>query len=185
MVCHSTQEQVRDINRIILHCSATRPDQDIDAAEIRSWHLARGWDDIGYHYVIKLNGVIETGRPLDVIGAHVRGQNRDSIGICYVGGLNDDGNAFDTMTIRQVDSFKRLVYALCVTLNRKLWLHGHNEYSPKACPSFEVAEKFEELKHWACHYQQSFRDQRPPASLELTQYSSRTNCTCGYGEHYS
>lgn len=176
---------MRDIKRIILHCSATKPSQDIDAATIRGWHLARGWDDIGYHYVIRLDGVIESGRPLSVMGAHVKGHNRDTVGICYVGGLDADGEPYDTMNGRQADSFRRLVYALCVTLNTRLSVHGHNEFSAKACPSFAVSEKFSELHSWASSYQQRFGDQRPPQALELTQYSAGLDCACRNGKHSS
>lgn len=176
---------MRDIHRIILHCSATKPGQDVNAETIRAWHLARGWSDIGYHYVILLDGVIETGRPLDVMGAHVKGQNRDSVGICYIGGLDADGEPYDTLTARQRDSFRRLVHALCITLNRPLTLHGHNEFSPKACPSFSVAEKFPELRDWSSSYQQCFADQRPATSLELTQYGTWADCPCRNGKHNS
>lgn len=176
---------MRELKRIILHCSATREGQELDADTIRSWHLARGWADIGYHFVVKLDGVIETGRTLDRVGAHTKGHNADSIGICYVGGLNSEGDPKNTMTPRQRDSITRLCYALCVSLNKSLLLHAHNEFSSKACPSFAIADTFEELRHWCASYQQRFIDQRPPAALECTQYSSRTNCTCGYGEHYS
>lgn len=173
---------MRKLNRIILHCSATEPGHDIGADVIRTWHKARGWSDIGYHYVIRLNGVIESGRSLDRIGAHVKNHNADSIGICYIGGLDVNGDPANTMNGRQLDSLKRLCYALCVTLNQPLMLHGHNEYSTKACPSFTVADTLEELKSWCASYQRRFIDQRPPASLELTQYSSGAHCTCGNRE---
>jgi len=176
---------VRDIKRIILHCSATPPGMDIGADTIREWHLHRGWSDIGYHYVIRLDGIIETGRPLNVMGAHVRGHNRNSVGICYVGGVDYNDRPQDTMNGRQRDSFTRLVYALCITLNRSLAIHGHNEFSPKACPSFEVADKFEELRHWSLSYQRRFADQRPPASLECTQHSTGSPCACCSGECHS
>jgi len=176
---------VRNISRIILHCSATQPSQDIDAATIRKWHLQRGWKDIGYHYVIRLDGVLEAGRPIASVGAHAKGHNKDSIGICYVGGLDQKGRPYNTMNGRQLDTLKRLVYALCITLNKPLALNGHNEYSSKACPSFSVADTLQELKHWALSYQQRLIDQRPPASLELSQHSSRAACSCGHRKHFS
>jgi N-acetylmuramoyl-L-alanine amidase len=173
---------VRELKRIILHCSATREGQDVDAATIRKWHLARGWSDIGYHYVIKLDGVVEQGRPLHRIGAHTKGHNADSIGICYIGGLDAQGDAMDTMTGRQRDAFQRLCYALCITFHQPFAIHGHNEFSPKACPSFEVADKFEWLRHWCFSYQQRYADQRPPTPLERAQHCARTDRCCGCGK---
>ena len=76
---------------IIIHCSATRAEQDITAADIESWHRARGFWTIGYHYVIRLDGTIEPGRDVTLDGAHCMGWNKRAIGICYVGGLDKDG----------------------------------------------------------------------------------------------
>ena len=176
---------MRNITRIILHCSATRAGHHIKAANIREWHLARGWRDIGYHYVVGIDGVIEAGRSIDQIGAHAKGHNRDSIGICYVGGLNNQGEPYNTMTPRQRDSITRLCYALQVTLDKKLKLHGHNEYSSKACPSFDVSVTFEELKFRLSCYDRTFKQQRPPQALECTQHSARVACVCGNRERCS
>jgi len=82
---------LKTINKLIVHCSATREGQDITVDTIRDWHLKRGWSDIGYHYVVKLDGTIETGRSVELMGAHVKGHNKDSIGICYIGGVEADG----------------------------------------------------------------------------------------------
>jgi len=153
VVRHSTQGKVRQINKVILHCSATREGDDIDAATIRAWHTSppRNWSDIGYHYVIKLDGTIQSGRPLTKAGAHVRGENKDSIGVCYVGGLDASGHPKNTLTPEQRSSIKRLCRALVIALNQPLDLHGHREYSTKACPSFEIAEVFGGLQQWmAC-----------------------------------
>jgi N-acetylmuramoyl-L-alanine amidase len=142
---------MRNIKRVILHCSATAEGDDIDADTIRDWHLSRGWSDIGYHYVIRLDGTIESGRPINKIGAHARGQNKDSVGICYVGGLDSSGHPKNTMTPEQRTSVNRICRALCQVLNKPLTLHGHREYSSKACPSFEVSEVFSGLQDWmAC-----------------------------------
>lgn len=132
---------MRELNRIILHCSATEEGKDIDAATIRSWHVnGNGWKDIGYHYVIRLDGSLESGRAIDEAGAHVKGHNADSIGICYIGGLRD-GKPADTMTELQELMFLELVQSL-----RKVFgympISGHNEYSSKACPSFNVQDKY-------------------------------------------
>ncbi len=137
---------MRDINRIIIHCSATPEGRDIDAATIRDWHVnGNGWADIGYHYVIRIDGDIETGRPLDKSGAHVRGHNKDSIGICYVGGADADMNPKDTMNEVQESAMKELIYSLRMVWDKHLTLHGHNEYASKACPSFKVSEKFAKI----------------------------------------
>lgn len=131
---------MRDITRIILHCTATPEGRDVSADTIRDWHLARGWSDIGYHYVVRLDGSIERGRDLDVVGAHVRGHNKDSIGLVYVGGTDADGNPKDTITDAQIFGVYKLVVSLR-NLFGPLTLHGHNEFSSKACPSFDVSEK--------------------------------------------
>lgn len=150
MVRHTAKVKVREINRVILHCSATREGEDISAATIRTWHTSppRNWSDIGYHYVVRLDGTIESGRPITKPGAHVRGHNKDSIGICYVGGLDASGHPKNTMTPEQRLSIKRLCRALVIALNQPLDLHGHREYSSKACPSFEVSEVFSGLQDW-------------------------------------
>ena len=139
---------MRNIERVILHCSATREGEHFTADTIRAWHLARGWRDIGYHYVVLLDGTVESGRPISDIGAHVKGHNQDSIGICYIGGLDISGHPKNTMTREQKYSIKRLCRSLCITLNKPLTLHGHREYSSKACPSFEIAEEFNGLSKW-------------------------------------
>ena len=133
-----------DTNRVVLHCSATKANSGVTAATIREWHLSRGWQDIGYHFVILENGDIEKGRHLHLQGSHVQGHNADSIGICYVGGLGKNGKPEDTMTTYQISSFEALLRALRLVYG-PLTLHGHNEFSNKACPSFIVAKKFARL----------------------------------------
>ena len=135
---------MRDIKRVILHCTATKEGVDVDVDRIRKWHLARNFSDIGYHYVILLNGDIALGRNVFTQGAHTRGENKTSIGVAYVGGLDKDGEPKDTMTLYQDIAFMRLFEALSVTFG-KLDLHGHNEFSNKACPSFDVQEKYKFL----------------------------------------
>lgn len=128
---------MRQVTEIIIHCAATKPSMDIGAAEIKEWHLAKGWSDIGYHYVIRRNGQIENGRNKDVPGAHTQGHNANSIGICLVGGINDEGDAANNFTKAQWSTLARLVRILKVDFSRAS-IHGHNEFSPKACPSFNV-----------------------------------------------
>ena len=81
---------MRDIDKIIVHCSATQEGKEINAAEINLWHLKRGWSGIGYHYVVLLDGTIEYGRSIYKQGAHVKGGNKGSIGICYIGGVESE-----------------------------------------------------------------------------------------------
>jgi hypothetical protein len=130
---------MRTISKIIIHCAATRPDMDVGAKEIRGWHVnGNGWDDIGYHGVIRRDGILESGRPMDQPGAHTTGHNAHSIGICLVGGLKDDGKTPDAnYTLAQWATLKRVVADL-----RKKYpnatVHGHNEFAAKDCPCFDV-----------------------------------------------
>ena len=81
-----------DVKEIIIHCSATREgDDSINAEVIDRWHKERGWKGIGYHYVVLMDGTIETGRMVDQCGAHTKGHNCESIGVCYIGGVESDG----------------------------------------------------------------------------------------------
>jgi len=118
---------------------------DIGAAEIRDWHVRRGWHDIGYHAVVRRNGRIEEGRALDAVGAHARGYNQRSIGICYVGGLDERGFPHDSRTDEQKRALKSLIERL-----RRAYPHarilGHRDLPGvyKACPSFDVATWLQE-----------------------------------------
>ena len=136
---------MRDINKIILHCSATREGQDISTETIRGWHVnERGWSDIGYHYVVLLDGTVDKARPVERQGAHVRGHNKGSIGICYIGGCDADMNPKDTRTDLQKESLTELISYLMDSYEDAT-LHWHNEFSSKACPSFNVKEQYKEL----------------------------------------
>ena len=130
---------MRTINEIIIHCSATPEGRDITADTIRRWHRAKGWNDIGYHFVIRLDGTIEQGRPIEQTGAHCAGHNAHSIGICYVGGCARDGKtACDTRTPKQTEALTKLLRLLKKQYPHAT-IHGHNEFAPKACPSFDVS----------------------------------------------
>lgn len=135
---------MRDISKIILHCSATPEGRDVKVDDIRRWHLANGWDDIGYHFCIYADGSIHRGRDLDKSGAHTYGHNRNSIGICYIGGVDKDMNPTDTMTEMQDIAVIELVKSLRLIFG-ELSLHGHNEFSSKSCPSFDVQDKYKFL----------------------------------------
>jgi len=135
---------MREIKRLIVHCSATPPARDIGVKEIRKWHKRRGWRDIGYHYVIRRDGVCETGRPVQVIGAHAHGFNRNSIGICLVGGVDARGRPRDNFTDAQYRTLLHLLKFLVVS-HRPAEIRGHRDLPgvDKACPCFDVADWLE------------------------------------------
>jgi len=137
---------MRPISKIIIHCAATRPDQDIGVKEIRTWHHKRGWLDIGYHAVIRRTGLIEFGRPTRTVGAHVRGHNEGSLGICLVGGYGSspDDQFSDHFTDQQKVMLIGLIKGLQLALPYAT-IHGHNEFADKACPGFRVGEWLEEV----------------------------------------
>lgn len=100
---------MRTVTLIIIHCSAVRPNQLSSAKDITQWHKARGWRTIGYHYVVRRDGTVENGRPIEQIGAHCVNHNRYSIGICYEGGLDAVGNPKDTRTDAQKTAIRQLI----------------------------------------------------------------------------
>ncbi len=130
---------MRFINKIIVHCSATRKNQDIGAKEIALVHKKNGWNEIGYHFVIRRNGEIEEGRSLEKIGAHCKGQNKNSIGICLVGGLNEQLKPENNFTSAQFTSLRMLIQNL-KTQFQEITIHGHREFAAKDCPCFEVKD---------------------------------------------
>ena len=137
---------MRNINKLIVHCSATRENQPIDVDTIRKWHTqGRGWSDIGYHFYIDIYGDIQKGRDIAKIGAHCKSHNRNSIGICYCGGVEADGKTpKDTRTAEQKEAL------LCVLRTLKAMfpdaaIHGHNDFANKACPSFPATEEYGDL----------------------------------------
>jgi len=138
---------MRTITKIIVHCSATPRNKDFSAEDIRDWHVkGNGWDDIGYHFVIRLDGSIEYGRMLDKSGAHVRGHNRDSIGICYIGGKSRDMLDWeDTRTEKQKESLLILIKML-KKCHKEALVKGHNEFSTKPCPSFDATKEYKDIK---------------------------------------
>lgn len=133
---------------IILHCSATREGQDVKASKIKKWHLNRGFSDIGYHYIVDLDGTIEKGRDESLVGAHCSGKNATSIGICYVGGCDQNLNPKDTRTDAQKKAMKTLVHQLMEKYNIPLNnVYGHYQFcSYKECPSVKIEQLREDLK---------------------------------------
>jgi len=135
---------MREIDKIIVHCSATPEGRDVSTDEIRQWHLDRGWSDIGYHFVVELDGTVCDGRPIEIAGAHARGQNADSIGVCYVGGVDEDGEPKDTRTEEQKDALIELLTDLKANHGTPA-IFGHRDFSNKACPSFDAMTEYEDL----------------------------------------
>lgn len=131
---------MRKIKTLIIHCSDTYADMDhINASVIRKWHVEEnGWDDIGYHDVILRDGSIEHGRDYEIPGAHARGHNHDSIGICMVGGKGVGGDPESNFTTAQWKSLDELCTNLKFRYNADII--GHCDVSPKACPSFNAIE---------------------------------------------
>lgn len=133
---------MRNINRIVIHCADTYPSMDIGRKEIDQWHRERGWNGIGYHYVVRRNGTIEVGRPESVQGAHVSGHNEDTIGIVYAGGKGNDGKPEDNRTYEQRSGLLLLVN----DLKRRypgVNVVGHHDLDPvKACPCFNAKAEY-------------------------------------------
>lgn len=135
---------MRTINKIIIHCSATPEGREVTTADIDRWHRERGFTQIGYHYVIYLDGSIHKGRHEHIAGAHCLGQNQTSIGICYIGGLDKNGKPKDTRTLAQKLALVDLLTHLVVKYPNAT-IHGHNEFANKDCPCFNVREEYKNI----------------------------------------
>ena len=140
---------MRKVNKIIVHCSGTPIGKNFDVKDIRGWHVdGNGWSDIGYHYVIKLNGEIQTGRLEKTIGAHCYRNNRDSIGLCYVGGMDRDMKEWvDTRTDAQKDALIKVLKDLKERYPGAI-IYGHKDFTnKKLCPSFEAKKEYENISN--------------------------------------
>lgn len=135
---------MRTIKEIIVHCTATQAGRNFKIEDIDRWHRERGFNSIGYHYVIYLDGTVHTGRPVEKIGAHCLGHNKHSVGVCYVGGLDASGAPADTRT----DAQKTSLRAFIKDLKRRFpsaTVHGHREFAAKACPCFDAKKEYENV----------------------------------------
>lgn len=133
------------VREIIIHCSATKEGQDFKVIDIDRWHKERGFNKIGYHYVIDLDGTIERGRAENENGAHCKGHNAIALGICYIGGLDKNGKPKDTRTLQQKAAMSVLIKTLrddfgCVPV------YGHNQFDNKACPCFDAFSEYNETE---------------------------------------
>ena len=128
--------ELDQIDTVIIHCLDTYAGMNTDVATVTEWHKARGFDTIGYHYLIKRDGKVKRGRPDDVVGAHAKGYNTGSLGIAMAGGKGDDDGPSVNFTHHQWKSLQEL----CVNLKKKYnaKIIGHNEVSDKTCPNFDV-----------------------------------------------
>lgn len=140
------QMSKRSIDKIIVHCTAT-PEGRIETVDsIRRMHKANGWSDIGYHYVVYLDGTIHDGRNVNLIGAHCEGYNAHSIGVVYVGGCDKKLNAKDTRTDKQKAALLKLLKDL-----RKMYpkakIYGHRDFDKKGkqCPSFDATNEYKNI----------------------------------------
>lgn len=132
---------MRKITEIIVHCADTPEGRDNRAADIDRWHRAKGWDGIGYHYVIDLDGTIETGRAIEKAGAHCTGHNANSIGVCYIGGCDKQMKPKDTRTDAQKESLIALLRFLKLCY-RDAKIYGHRDFSTKPCPCFDAKTEY-------------------------------------------
>lgn len=164
------KQRIKDINLIIIHCSATREDQDYTFEDILRDHKARGFDTCGYHVYIRKDGTVNRGRPYDVIGAHAAPKNLNSIGICYEGGLSKKSTpkktvAKDTRTDAQKEQILNMIFDVLKEVRRvggdtkKVKIIGHRDISPdldgdglvephewiKQCPCFEAKEEYKDI----------------------------------------
>ena len=146
---------MRKIDLLVIHCSATRADRCYTEFDLTTDHLCRGFSGAGYHFYIRKNGDIKSLRPIEKPGAHAKGHNANSIGICYEGGLDCHGRPADTRTEWQIHSMRVLVLALlrdypgcriCGHRDLSPDLNGNGEIEPeewvKACPCFDAEEEW-------------------------------------------
>ena len=146
---------MRIINLIVVHCTATQGNRTLSPEALDLMPRRRGFNGTGYHYYIRKDGTVHLTRPIERIGAHVKGFNSNSVGICYEGGLDAHGCPADTRTPEQRAALKLLVHQLLETFPGSR-VCGHRDLSPdrngngeiepeewiKACPCFEVKAEF-------------------------------------------
>lgn len=138
------KKSVRNITEIVVHCTATPAGRDVTVADVDRWHRQRGFNGIGYHYIVALDGTVCPGRDVDLAGAHCRGHNTRSIGVCYVGGLDASGRPADTRTESQWRALRCLLSAL-KRLYPGVVIRGHRDFAAKACPCFDATSEYAAL----------------------------------------
>ena len=155
----------REITHIVVHCTATREGQPKTVDQIRSEHRQQGWSDIGYHYLVTLEGKTFIGRDVDIVGSHVKGHNQNTIGVAYVGGLeNKPGVAIGQLKAKDTRTPAQKAELLSLLMDlRRLYpfakIRGHRDFSPdlnhngiiepceyiKECPSFDAKEEYKKI----------------------------------------
>lgn len=136
---------MRTITEIIVHSTATPSGMKATASDIDRWHRLRGFDGIGYHFIVLHDGTIQAGRAVATIGAHCKGHNEQTIGIAYVGGLNYSKQSADTRTQAQKTSLTALIKALISQYPTIKKISGHRDYCNTACPSFDATAEYKHL----------------------------------------
>lgn len=137
---------MRKIEMIVIHCSATRCDRNFPVESLEACHKARGFNGIGYHFYVTRDGKLHFTRPEDTPGAHARHYNTHSIGICYEGGLDEQGKPADTRTEAQKFTLLALLTSLKADYPEARIL-GHRDlpWVKKACPCFDAREEYKML----------------------------------------
>jgi N-acetylmuramoyl-L-alanine amidase len=136
---------MRQITEIIVHSTATPKGMNATAKDIDKWHRLRGYNCIGYHFVILRDGTIERGRAVEMAGAHCKGNNADTIGVAYVGGLNENKQSADTRTGAQKIALNVLLADLLKQYPTIRKISGHRDYCNTACPSFDASAEYQHL----------------------------------------
>ena len=136
----------RKVTKIVVHCAYTPEGKEFDIYDIERWHKERNFRTVGYHYVILLDGTIQRGRELDETGAHVRGHNEETIGICYIGGYANDANKTpkDTRTSAQCESITTLLKYLKLVY-KDAEIVGHRDLANRDCPCYDAKNEYKNL----------------------------------------
>lgn len=142
----SLEEQYipRDIQYIVVHCSATRANIPFGEAQLLQCHLQRGFRKIGYHFYVTRDGALHHTRPMSEIGAHALGFNLHSLAVCYEGGLNENGKPADTRTPQQRETLLRILGELKQLFPRAK-IVGHYQLSAdirKCCPCYDPRKEY-------------------------------------------
>lgn len=141
---------MRYINDIIVHCTDTPEGREVTVSDVDRWHREKGWAGCGYHYLVRLDGTVERGRAISRPGAHCKNHNAHSIGVCYAGGRDTNGDAADTRTKEQKAALLKLVTNLIFKYRANV--HGHNDYARKDCPCFDVTAEYGKIYERMMHY---------------------------------
>ena len=138
---------MRKIDKVIVHCTATPEGRYTTVEDVRRWHKVQGWSDIGYHYIVYLDGTVHEGRPVELVGAHCKGHNTGSIGIAYVGGIDAIHlQAKDTRTIEQKIALVDML-SYFKTAYPTVRIYGHRDFATKACPSFDAKTEYKDISN--------------------------------------